>query len=267
MDSLSQDIIGLIVSHIQRWEHPDYTDKGLAFLPPYAPISRSWQYAIEIHTFREVWVKSTELEWFSRIMGKHRRKFLRRINFDIILPTYTDMACTKFETEQDRQTNSQVFTQAIKGLLALIRSWHDDFQSARNDDPASVEQSMCLSIRSCYSPKDDAYTGWEKKRMLCNDEDCSRHHDLFEHRYEASLLQLLSIEEIQEIPQISSFFRSHGRRGIEPRSLAILASKFPNLDTFRWGLDDDEKRDPHLRQQTRLGQFSLHRFSLEYTST
>ena len=262
---LPQEIIYLVASHLQRWEHEDCHDifeKGRALLPAYATISRSWQHAIEFQTFSEIAVKSTEIETFSHIVVNRRRRLLRRLQLNIILPTYTDKACAKFETEKDKQSNNQVFTKAIKDLLALLWSWHVEFQTIGNDSNTPIEQSLRLCIGDCYSPKDCRYRGWQKYQEDRHEWELGRRHDLFQHRYESSLLQLESIEGIQEIPQISSFHRSPGHRMIEPRSLARIASKFPNLDSFRWRLKDNEKRDPRLRQQTRFGGPFLHVFSL-----
>ena len=259
--NLSQEIINLVASYLQRWEHEDQvniSERGRALLPAYATISQSWQYAIEGQTFREIAVKSTEIDDFSRIVVNHRRKMLRRLEINVILPTYTDKACAKFETEKDKQSNNQVFTKAIKDLLAVLRFWHDEFQTAGNDSDATIEQPLRLCIGDCYSPKDGRYRGWEKYQEDRNERESGRRHDLFQHRYESSFLQLESLEGIQEIPQISSFHRSAGSRNIEPRSLAIIASKFPNLDSFRWRLEDNESRDPRSKQQTRFGGSLLH---------
>ena len=254
--NLSQEIITLVASYLQRWEQEDRAnilERGRALLPAYATISQSWQYAIEYQTFREIAVKSTEIENFSRIVVNHRRKQLRLLELNVILPTYTDKACAKFETEKDKQSNNQVFTKAIKDLLALLRSWHDEFQMTGNDSDTPIGPSLRLCIGDCYSPKDCRYRGWEKYQEDYHEWEFGRRHDLFQHRYDSSLLQLESIEGIQKIPQISSFHKSPGNRNIEPRSLAVIASKFPNLDSFRWRLKDNEKRDPRLRQQTRFG--------------
>lgn len=268
--NLPQEIIYLVASYLQRWDHEDCADifeRGRALLPAYATISRSWQHAIEFQTFREIAVKSTEIENFSRIVVNRRRKLLRRLQLNVILPTYTDKACAKFETEKDKQSNNQVFTKAIKDLLALLWSWHDEFQTTGHDSNAPIEQSLRLCIGDCYSPKDCRYRGWEKYQRDRHEWELGRRHDLFQHRYESSLLQLESIEGMQEIPQISSFHKSPGHRMIEPRSLARIASKFPNLDSFRWRLNDNEKRDPRLRQQTRFGGSLLHVFRLTDRTT
>lgn len=251
--NLSQELICLIASYLQRWEHYDranVSERGRALLPAYATISPSWQYAIECQTFREIAVKSTERVDFSHIVVSHRRKLLRRLELNVILPTYTDKACAKLETDKDMQSNNQVFTKAIKDLLALLRSWHDESQTTGNKNDAPIQESLRLCIGDCYSPKDCRYRGWEKYQ---EDRHGWDRHDLFEERYKSSLLKLESVEGIQEIPQITAFHKSPSHRNIEPRSLAMIASKFPNLDSFRWKLKDNEKWDPQLRQQTRFG--------------
>ena len=261
MVNLSQEIIDLIVSYLQRWEHEHRNDipgRGRALLPAYATISQSWQYAIEGQTFREIAVKSTGIDDLSRIVVKHRRKLLRRLELNVILPTYTDKACAKFETEEDKQSNNQVFTRAIKDLLSLLRSWHDELQMIGNGSDAPIQQSLRLCIGDCYSSKDCRFRGWDKYQEDIHAWEFGRRHDLFQRRYESSLLQLESVEGIQEIPQISSFHRSEGNRNIEPRSLAVIASKFPNLNSFRWRFKDNERRNPQSRQQTRFGGSLLH---------
>ena len=263
--NLSQEIINLIASYLPRWEHGyrhGRSERGQALLPAYATISLQWQYAIELQTFHEVAVNSTEIDELSRIVVNHRRKLLGRLQLKVILPTYTEKACAKFETENDKQSNNQVFTKAIKDLLALLRSWHEDFQATGHHGDSPIERSLRLCIGDCYSPKDCRYRGSEKYQEDRHEQEYRRRHDLFQHRYESSLLQLDSIEGIQEIPQISSFYRSPSCRNIEPRSLAMIASKFPNLESIVWHLQDNEKRDPRLRQQTRFGGSLPYVFSL-----
>ena len=267
---LSQEIISLVASYLQRWEHQgraNISERGQALLPAYATISRSWQYAIERQTFREIAIKSNELVDFSRIVVSHRREFLRRVELIVILPTYTDKACAKFETDEDKQLNNQVFTKAIKDLLALLRSWHDEFLAIGNEGVTPSPQSLLLCIGDCYSPKDCWYRGWETYQEDLREWKLGRRRDLFEHRFSSSLLWLESTEGIQDIPQISSFHRSPGNRDIEPRSLAMIASKFPNLNSFRWRLKDNEKRDPQLRQQLRFGRSAPHIVSLVDAAT
>ena len=117
----------------------------------------------------------------------------------------------------------------------------------------TVEQSLQLCIGDCYSPKDSHYRGWAKYQDDQLDTEWGDRDDLFLHRYESSLLALESIDGIKDVPQVYSFHKLPSHRRIEPRSLALIASKFPHLEGFLWRLKDDEKRDRGLRQRTRYG--------------
>ena len=245
--NISQDIISLIVLYLQPRDNPSNS------LSAYANISRAWQHAIERHTFRRISVRSSEMEEFSRIMVGPRQNLLKRLEFDVILPAYPDKARAKFETEEEKQVNDRVFTKAIKDLFALLRSWHDDHFRTNADgggDDAPVERSFDLCLRDCYSPSDDGIRGWKssvrtwRRKIGC---------DLSIHRYESSVVRLESIEGFPEVPQISHFSKAQSVRQIEPRSLAMIASKLPSLNSFLWGLWDNEKRRPRIRQQRRFG--------------
>ena len=249
--NLPQELIDLVASYIQRWEQGNRTfdwdsgEKSRTLLPAYATISRSWQYAIERQTFHKICLKTTELDNFCQFLVNHRRKLLRRLKLDVILPTYTDEACAKFETEADRQSNNKVFSKAVRDLLFLLGSWNIEATGAEEHGKSLIEPSLCLCIRTCYSPMDSGLI-WGKRQF-------GRPHDLSAHRHESSLLRLESIEDIQQIPQVTSFRTLHTKRNIEPRSLAMIANKFPNLDDLRWSVKDNEKLNPLLRQQTRFG--------------
>ena len=187
-------------------------------------------------------------------MINHRRKLLRQIELNVVLPTYTDAACAMFETEKDKQANNRVFTEAIKDLFAQLRSWYDEAQPTENVSDNPVGRPLRLCLGDIYSPKDSRYRGWERYQEDYQEWKCGRRHDLFKRRYKSSLLRLESIEGIRELPQISSFVHdSPGHRHVEPRSLAVIASKIPNLDSVLWRLEDIKNMDPRLRQQTRFG--------------
>ena len=256
--SLSPEITILIASYLQRWEcenRANKDDRGQALLPPYATISRSWQYAIEYRTFRGLEVNNNDLLEFSRIVVGHRRRLLRRLDFMIVLPTYGDKACAKFETLDDKETNNQVFTKAIRDILCLLRSWHDEFHSSAENN--LTEQPLCFCIGDCYSPGDCQYRGWDKYQEDKEESISGHRHDLFRHRYESSLLRIENVDDIPRVPQITSFQRSSSERKVEPRTLAMLASRFPSLSDLYWMLRDDEISNTSLRQQTHYGRPAL----------
>lgn len=105
--SLSQEIINILASLLQQWEHEDRASiwgRGRALLPAYTTISQPWQYAIEYHTFHEIAVRNTEINDLSRIVIKHRRKLLRRLELNVVLPTYADNAKSLVD-EDDSQSS------------------------------------------------------------------------------------------------------------------------------------------------------------------
>ena len=88
---------------------------------------------------------------------------------------------------------------------------------------------------------------WVQWLADCLEVKLGYRHDLLQNRYKSSLLQLKSFENVQEIPQITAFHAFSNFCNIEPRSLAMMASKLPNLDSFSWNQRENEKRDPRLR--------------------
>lgn len=198
-------------------------------MPDYATISRQWQYAIEYQTFREITVKSTEIETLSRIVINHRPRLLKQIKLNVILPTYTDADCAIFETEEDKQANDNVFTKAIKDLFALLGSWYDETQPTENGSDTAIGQSLRLCLGDCYSPKAFCYRRSKKYWEDHQEWKCGRRDDLFKRRYESSLLRLESTGGVRKLPHISSFYTSTSHRKVEPRSLALIASRFPKF--------------------------------------
>ena len=248
---LPQEVVILIASHLpQPSPYVNQSERNPSNLPAYATISRAWQYAIECRTFRYIELKSPDLQFFSRIMSKERRKILRLLRYYVVLPTYSDKRCAKFETEQDKTINNQIFTTAIKDLLGLLRSWHDQ------DQPSdSIDESLLLCLGQPYSPMDVGHRGYAKHEEDRFNWSLGRRCDLWAARYRSSILRLQGLENVQEVPQVSSFTCSSGARMIEPCSILLLASKFPNLECFHGTLSDNEK-DCSLRQQMRHGQSS-----------
>lgn len=127
-----------------------------------------------------------------------------------------------------------------------------------DNNDAPVESSFSLCIAECLYPDIDQPLGWADRQWHSMDVNESAYNS-----NESSILQLESIERIQEVPQISSFHRSSSCCDIEPRSIAMIASKLPNSEGFHWDLYDDVdfKRSPRIRQQMRFGQSILHSFS------
>ena len=127
MDCLPQELITHIASFIEREEDQSHTGfllrkKILSELPPYATLSRAWKLAFETRTFGHLRLESTELPYVTQVVTGHRRGFIAKIQYQVILPDYPDHRCAKLETDKDQERNSQAFTYAIHGLFQFLRS-------------------------------------------------------------------------------------------------------------------------------------------------
>lgn len=248
MDQLPQEIINLIASFIER--HPDQPGVPLwqrkvlpSNLPPYATISKSWRHAIERTVFREITLKSTEIKTLDAIFRGDRRNSLTKLTLDVVLPTYDEKACGRFERAADKKANDEAFTQAIEKLIAVLKSWED----------ASVGGRICLVLGKIFSPSDASQRDFETLQQQRYEAEVGKHHDLFEHRYKHSPINLLRPDSLPSLLRISkaSLGNSNGERSLSMRAVVDMTAKLPNLESFGWELYDNEKRYPNLRLTNR----------------
>ena len=127
MDRLPQELISHSATFIEREDDQSHVPLLLrsrepSKLPPYATVSRKWQYAIERRTFLETWLKSTELDYFSETMIARRRRSLAVLQYEIVLPTYGEAKCAKLETDDDKRLSNECFTDAIHALFRMMKS-------------------------------------------------------------------------------------------------------------------------------------------------
>ncbi|KAL8677527.1 MAG: hypothetical protein Q9186_006039 [Xanthomendoza sp. 1 TL-2023] len=250
MQSLPQEL----VTHIASFVDPNTDQSPIALLrrigrpsklPPLATLSRKWQHAVESHTFRLLRTKSTDLPYLTQVLTPPRRKYLSHLAYDIVLPTYTDNECAKYETKDDMERNSQAFTYAIHSLFQFLKSWEAGGVGTK-------PRSFFLDISDIYSPMDRFF----RDDYLEDEEqfESGKRYDLWEHRYEHSFLQLSEHPTLPALSCISSFrlFTSRTNyRKVEPHSAMRLAAKLANLGSVDLTLNDNEKRNPHIRQQHR----------------
>lgn len=245
MHQLPQELISHIATFIEREDDQshlpfDQRVRTPSKLPLYATISRQWQYAIERLTFPEIWLKSTDLDYFSETMVAHRRRSLAVLHYTIVLPTYEKAKRAKFETPDDQRVNNECFSDAIHGLFRLIKLW----ENPEGQDTPLPTQVICLNLYEPYSRMD---YGSEKHRK-----DNGERYDLWEHRYEHSVLRLLHPEDL---PSLSSIWELSGNlhffRSIEPRSIAAILAKLNYLHSVMISLKDNEKNDRQMQQNDR----------------
>ncbi|KAL8916579.1 MAG: hypothetical protein Q9172_006244 [Xanthocarpia lactea] len=252
MDRLPQELITHVASYIERED--DQSHLGFLFhqkmpskLPPYATLSRRWQLAIESRTFRSLRLTNHELPYLAQVLVGHRRLFLSDLAYDIVLPTYDDKACAKFETKEDMERNNQVFTDAIHTLFQFLKAWED----------AGATMESChlsLHLSDVYAPMDGRHRGLEKYEQDKEQWYSNKRSDLWGHRYEHSILRLLEHPPLPTLSILSSFQMSlYEDRIIEPKSAVRLANKLSGVRTVALHLSDNEKKYPDIRRQSRYG--------------
>lgn len=252
MDRLPQELVTHVASFVEHqkpavdfWER----QKAVSKLPPYATLSRKWQLAIESRTFRSLQCKSSELPTLIHFLTRqpHRKRLLLFLTYDVVLPTYTDNECAKFETAEDMQKNNQAFTYAIHVLFQFLKTWDRE-----NDS------SLFLDLLDIHSPMDGRHRGPDKYEEDEEQYGLGKRHDLWEHRYEKSLLQLLDHPKLPTLSCVSRFQTYSHSRPIEPNSAILLTTKLPNVESVTLNLREQRRKDPHVRQQARYGNVEIH---------
>jgi hypothetical protein len=125
MDCLPLEIIANIALYLPKWleDNGSATDAQLA--RP-ASLSRKWQFSVEPAVFREIKLKSTELDAFASVFStsqSHRRRLLKSLVFNIVLPIYSDDDCAMYETDWDRLANSKAASEAVTALFDVLSRW------------------------------------------------------------------------------------------------------------------------------------------------
>ncbi|KAL9605308.1 MAG: hypothetical protein Q9179_001482 [Wetmoreana sp. 5 TL-2023] len=155
MDRLPQELLTHIASFVERGDDQSgvgflQRKKTVSKLPLYATISSKWQLAIESRTFRSLRLTSPELPYLAQVLTGYRRGFLSNLAYDIVLPTYTDNRCAKFEAREDMERNNQSFTYAVYALFQFLNTWEKE------------SHSLSLDLSDIYSPMDRFHRGLDK---------------------------------------------------------------------------------------------------------
>jgi len=254
----TQELVSLILSFLDReGDQPSpgaspHSRPALKLWPQYATISKDWQYAVERETFSTISLKSSELQAFSRIFAPANRKAaLTLVYYKIVLPTYDDLACSRFENTRDKMANDEAFSEAIHGLFALLKTWPENV-------PCAQRKTFKISISDVYSPYDRPYRDPDLLAKHTHEYDFGKRKDLWEYRYNRSIIKLKRWDELPTLFCVTEFGASvYSRRLVEPQSISRIASKFPSLRKINWSLSDNEKKDPNIRQQLRSGQYNI----------
>ncbi|KAH8657314.1 hypothetical protein BGZ61DRAFT_371270 [Ilyonectria robusta] len=152
MDRLPSELISRIVLHLLgddeenlEGRRPNPWSKSPS-IAQYASISRSWQDAVEMHTFSMVKARSNDLSLFDRAFRRaHRRQAVSIIEYDIVLPPYSRARSWKLERPREHAENMAIFSQAVHAIFSSLHAWQVD-QEAIHGATGSVGRPIRLTI-------------------------------------------------------------------------------------------------------------------------
>lgn len=191
-------------------------------------LSRSWQRSIEAYTFRELDVKSADLDALASILrsaSTTRLSSIKHLRFHLILPTYNEDACAEYETDEDRAANNRVATEKISTLLMILSSaqWPAD-------------QNLALRIR-IHSPMDGVHRGPEKLWEHMEAAQLGDRRDVFSDRYRYSSISVS--DTAYTVPCVTRFtLERQDTRFLDPGSEIALTEAFPRLEFVCWSCKD-----------------------------
>ncbi|GKT48625.1 uncharacterized protein ColSpa_08806 [Colletotrichum spaethianum] len=219
MERLPQEVVAKIAGYL-----PD-RHEGKRIRPALATLSRSWQSAIEPFTFKSLHITSDDLKKFYPAFAGcwTRRRFLRDLHLDIVLPRYSDEDCAKYETADDRAANNEVLSHHTSALLQELSQW-----------PAGGKLNLVIGL---YSPMDDAHRGPEKFDHDHHEVALGRRQDIFSERYRYSYIRFIDTS-LAVVPCVTSLYAHTGPRYLDPGSLVALTAAFPNLERINWPYED-----------------------------
>ncbi|KAF1971232.1 hypothetical protein BU23DRAFT_556056 [Bimuria novae-zelandiae CBS 107.79] len=123
MEKLAPELYDEIIGFLNRGisENDTSTRDKVA---QYLAISRKWKDSIEHRTFKEVCVRTDELEDFARVfIGANivRRAVLKRLSIIFILlgPPGTD-GCCDINIVPDREADSKAFSESVRKLFSIL---------------------------------------------------------------------------------------------------------------------------------------------------
>ncbi|KAJ8106111.1 hypothetical protein ONZ43_g7173 [Nemania bipapillata] len=243
MDTLSQEIIDNIVSFIPQRvgeeDVPAWKRRGLPpALPALATVSRRFQKAVEWRTFKELHIKTSdvELDEFESILLPIRRNYLRHLHVNLLVspsPSEPDDGRENYyETDRDRQADRKASTAQLRRLWNFLGSW------SQNSPSSQRVPNVSFTLRT--APQ-DVYgkNGYGLPPFAF------------------SLLDLTDdVESFPALPLVHSFKTPNTVRIWNPRVLVALASKMPKAEQIAWVLDecdDDWGRYYSIDKQYRDG--------------
>lgn len=172
-------------------------------------------------------MRSTELDKFEEIMQtRHRRRFLKRLEYEIVLPSYPRKQRLAFETREEGRRNDEAFTEGICALWRVLKGWEEEEERMGWEVRAGLELRLRAAakedLRKLNSDGGMVGARWRHVYLRCS-RDVLRELPKLK-----SVVGFVSSREDRD-PYPDDDERDYVRLN-EGWTVAKLAGKFPNLE-------------------------------------
>ena len=222
LQSLSPSLFGKIIDHLTIGENR-------RDLPRYASVSRLFQPHIEAITWKELDVRSDELERLRRQITVRRLKYLNVLRLHLPL--------TQFAFSNDRDATAEqargnlTFTTAIQSLWNILTTWSRHGEGSRG----IRLEVMFDSGQDIQTLRQRVSSTKYSKEVLCLE------LELFD-----SVSGNLDLREVSVVSELSI-----SGRHISVRSIITLISRLPSLSMLNVEMEHDTRNETDL--QARIG--------------
>jgi hypothetical protein len=218
----------------------------------YSTVCREWQTVIERSTFSMLRLNPSKLDDFERIVAGSRRSYVRTIQLDVILESYSVEARTRVENDEDRRRNDEIFTQMMDRTFKILHTWSEDKVAVHG-----IALSMCAFSWDDIAAKPYQETQDRRRARALGS------RDIHDRRFERSYVGFVDEnndepgEQLETVSRVTNLKVGCGwgvrYRYISPFASTVIASKLPHLHDLELWLWDNEKKDAVLREGSRQG--------------
>ncbi|EON69906.1 hypothetical protein W97_09170 [Coniosporium apollinis CBS 100218] len=176
-------------------------------------------------------------------MTGNRRKYLTNLSYKILLPEYSEEACGRVETDDEKRLNDESFTRGICNLFSILKVWENE----------GVQTALRLELpyRNAFSPTDLRLDN--KPQLKLEIAMRKRGKDIFERRFERSFLRLLQPGLLPNLPNLQYLnIRRNSSRKLAPSIGPDLAASLPNLRDISWEFGEYDSQPASVRSDTRV---------------
>ncbi|OGM45561.1 hypothetical protein ABOM_006482 [Aspergillus bombycis] len=227
MDYLSQEILQVIITHLLEVPPIRHPPQPVPKVGQYATISRKWQYAVERFTMADIKKYSSDLDMFRQVFSTpRRRKLLRKLEYEIDLPTYSTNRIRCLERRRESKANDEAFNRGVRDLFDEMSSWKT--------------QGVDLAL-TASSPMDRPRRSSELGFGL-SDERWS---------FEDNYLTLDSEASLPQLPFVEGLKIPNARRSLHPSAIGKIVSSLPSLERLAMELNAPRTKRVQMQNEHR----------------